>query len=216
MNSFHLKSLQSISSSASTSDSSQFTTSPMSGRGSTEPGSETRRPGVPSRTDPGPGPGGLGHPGDPGDSPQQQQQLLPFLDSLLPPPSWPCPWPRARPRPPPLEGGFLATQRLGIAPVDPVISLTLPPQLLQACNTNRKWWRERGDTLAAKEGGASRWRSDQRLSPDGSGLIWFFTQSRRKINTAFKRLKSVYACVYWSPAGQIFIKNHFILMICPV
>lgn len=140
MNSFNLKSLQSISS-TSCSDSSQFTTSPMSGGGSTAPGSETRRPGVPNRTDPGPGgPGpGLGEPGgpkpglgDPGDEPQHQQLLL-LLDGL----PAPLPWPR--PRPPPLEGGLLAAQRLGVAALDPVVPLTLPPQLLHTCNTNRKW-----------------------------------------------------------------------------
>lgn len=130
MNSFNLKSLQSISS-TSCSDSSQFTTSPMSGGGSTAPGSETRRPGVPSRTDPGPGGPEPGL-GDPGDGPQQQQLLL-LLDGLPAPLPWPRPWP------PPLEGGLLAAQRLGVAALDPVVPLALPPQLLHTCNTNRKW-----------------------------------------------------------------------------
>lgn len=55
-NSINLKSFQSISLSTFSSDPSQFTTSPMSGQGSTAPGSKTRRPGVPSRIDLGPGP----------------------------------------------------------------------------------------------------------------------------------------------------------------
>lgn len=88
---------------------------------------------MPSRTDPGPGPGGRAHPGDLDDRGQQPPWLLPFLEVL----SAPLPW--TRPRPPPLEGSFFAAQRLGVTAVDPVVSLTLPPQLLETCNANRKW-----------------------------------------------------------------------------
>lgn len=64
--------------------------------------------------------------GTPGPTNTTDGELLPLL--LVPERSA-----AAGERPPPLERALLPAQRLGVASVDPVVTLSFPPELLRRC-----------------------------------------------------------------------------------